>query len=176
MRLGPRLFDTPARDLADKMVPLETQWGALAERLHADVAAAADDDAAIVRAIEAALLARLAALGPRAICAVSAEFETMARADSTMRVADAAARFGLSVRRFERLCYASFGHNPKAILRRNRFLDMATAFRGFSDPSQDDLAALRYFDHSHRNREFRRFIGMTPGAFEKRRRRCLRPG
>ena len=44
---------------------------------------------------------------------------------------------------------------------------MATAMRGFSDPDQELLAALRYFDQSHRTREFRHFIGMTPGTFEK---------
>ena len=42
---------------------------------------------------------------------------------------------------------------------------MAAALRGFGNASDEELAALRYFDQSHRNREFRRFIGMTPGQF-----------
>ncbi len=160
------LFHHPARDLADTMVRLEDHWGSLARELHERLSATGDD-VARVAIIEAIVARRMADVGTHHICPTTESFEAMARRDSTIRVADAAASLGLSIRRFERACYASFGHSPKAILRRSRFLDMASAFRGFTDPSREDLAALRYFDHSHRNREFRRFIGMTPGAFEK---------
>lgn len=160
------LFREPARELGDRMVRLDQYWGSLANELYARLAEAETDDVR-VGIIEEIVAQRKAEIGTDKCCAVSEQFEAMARADSTVRVADAADTLGLSVRRFERACYASFGHSPKAILRRRRFLDMASAFRGFTDPSDEDLAALRYFDHSHRNREFRRFIGMTPGAFEK---------
>jgi hypothetical protein len=52
-------------------------------------------------------------------------------------------------------------------MRRSRFLDMATAVRGISDPGEEERAALRFSDQSHLNREFRYFINMTPGIFEK---------
>lgn len=160
------LFAQSARALGDTMVRLADHWGALADELYTRLCAV-DDDEARVAIIEEIVARRIADIGTRRVCKTSEAFEAMARADSTVRVVDAAASLGLSIRRFERACYASFGHSPKAILRRSRFLDMASAFRGFTDPSAEDLAALRYFDHSHRNREFRRFIGMTPGAFEK---------
>jgi len=160
------LFTDSARTHADRMLPLSELWGTLADSLHAQVSTA-DGDAEIVARTEECLMERLAALGMRQADPVAEAFEAIARDDSTIRVADAAAQTGRSIRRLERACYASFGHSPKAILRRSRFLDMAATFRGFTDPSEEDLAALRYFDHSHRNREFRRFIGMTPGAFEK---------
>ncbi len=160
------LFADSARDHADHMVSLHDLWGDLATQLHESVDAARDD-AAIVAAIEAVLARRLAQIGVGTADPIAEAFEAIARFDSTIRVADAAAQIGVSVPRLERVCYARFGHSPKAILRRSRFLDMAAAFRGFSDPSAEDLAALRYFDSSHRNREFRRFIGMTPGAFAK---------
>jgi AraC-like DNA-binding protein len=160
------LFREPARTLADEIVRLGDWWGTLADELHERLETEHDDERRI-EIIEDVVTRRLDEIGSRKICHVSALFEAMARSDSTARVADAAETLGLSIRRFERACYASFGHNPKAILRRSRFLDMASAFRGFTDPSRDDLVALRYFDHSHRNREFRRFIGMTPGAFDK---------
>ena len=95
------------------------------------------------------------------------DFAAIARSDSTIRIDDAAAKIGLSVRQLERRCLATFGLSPKAVLRRSRFLDMATAMRGFSSPSEEELAALRYFDQSHLNREFKRFAGMTPRAFER---------
>ncbi len=91
----------------------------------------------------------------------------IARHDSTMPVADAAARLRLSTRQLERICRATFGHTPKVVLRRSRFLDTSQAMRGFGEPSADQLAALRYFDQSHLNREFRHFFGMTPGSFER---------
>jgi AraC-like DNA-binding protein len=78
-----------------------------------------------------------------------------------------AERLGLSARALERRCCATFGLTPKAVLRRSRFLDMATAVRGISDPGEEERAALRFSDQSHLNREFRYFIKMTPGAFEK---------
>ena len=56
---------------------------------------------------------------------------------------------------------------PKAVLRRSRFLDMAAAVRGMRQPDEEEQAALRFSDQSHLNREFRYFIDMTPGTFEK---------
>ncbi|BAK67888.1 putative AraC family transcriptional regulator [Sphingobium sp. SYK-6] len=160
------LFAEPARAIADGARPLMALWGDLGERLYRDVAAAPDDHA-VVEAIERVLRQRLATYcGPPPSAAMAA-FEEIAREDSTIPVARAAQQVGLSVRQFERQCYASFGHSPKVILRRSRFLDMAQAMRGFSEPSAEQLAALRYFDQSHRNREFRHFFQLTPGQFDK---------
>ncbi|WP_214621681.1 helix-turn-helix domain-containing protein [Sphingobium nicotianae] len=160
------LFAEPARAIADNAAPMQTFWGELAERLYREVAAANDDDR-IVKVIEEILRERLDVMrGPPPSVAM-ARFEDIARNDSTIHVAEAARQVGLSVRQFERHCYASFGHSPKVVLRRSRFLDMAQAMRGFSEPSAEHLAALRYFDQSHRNREFRHFFQLTPGQFEK---------
>ena len=161
----PALFPCSARTMSDKMMALEDHWGALAGTLYQDVAAAGDDTA-IVGAIEAAVSARLAEPGLGTANAAMARFEGIARADSTARIADIAAELGLSVRHLERLSYDCFGHSPKAVLRRSRFLDMAQALRGFSAPSEQELASLRYFDQSHRNREFRHFVRMTTKTFE----------
>lgn len=160
------LFTQPASEIADHAVPLADMWGSLADRLYEEVTAAAGDDG-IVQAIERILRERLAVLrGPPPAVAMAA-FEQIARANSTSLVAEAARQLGLSIRQFERQCHATFGHSPKVILRRSRFLDMAQALRGFSEPSAEQLAALRYFDQSHLNREFRHFFQLTPGQFEK---------
>lgn len=116
--------------------------------------------------MEAAILARLEAVGSYTINPQMARFEVFARTDSSIKVDDAARQIGLSVRQLERRCQSTFGLTPKAILRRSRFLDMATATRGFSSPSDQDLAALRYFDQSHIAREFKRFTRMTPTQFD----------
>ncbi|HWJ70688.1 MAG TPA: AraC family transcriptional regulator [Sphingobium sp.] len=160
------MFTQSACTLADHAVPLADCWGPMADRLHDDIAAARDDGG-IVRAIEQILRERAARLGAPQPLPAMAAFEQIARHDSTILVRDAACQVGLSIRQLERQCYATFGHSPKAILRRSRFLDMAQALRGFSAPSEERLAALRYFDQSHLNREFRHFFQLTPGQFEK---------
>lgn len=160
------LFDEPASALADTAVPLTDLWGDLAAKLSARVARAVNDNA-ICTAMEEALRTRLCLRGWPAPSVQMATFEALVQHDSTIRVADAARQLGLSIRQFERQCHATFGHSPKVILRRCRFLDMAQAMRGFGRSSDEQLAALRYFDQSHLNREFRHFFEMTPGAFDK---------
>jgi AraC-like DNA-binding protein len=160
------MFTQSACTLADLAVPLADLWGPMADRLHDDIAAASDDGD-IVQAIEHILRERVARLGAPSPLPAMEAFEKIARHDSTILVREAARRVGLSIRQLERQCYANFGHSPKAILRRSRFLDMAQALRGFSAPSEQRFASLRYFDQSHLNREFRHFFQLTPGQFEK---------
>jgi len=160
------LFEQKASALADMMLPLSDLWGDAAPALLEAVAPLADDRA-IVAACEAAVTARLRKIGSWAIDPPMRRFERIARNDSTMKVQTAEDLLGLSERQFKRQCVTCFGHMPKTVLRRSRFLDMAAVMRGFGTPSDVELAELRYFDQSHRNREFRRFIGMTPSQFER---------
>ena len=160
------LFDCKASETADRMFALSELWGGAADALF-EHCAAASDDAGIIAAVETVVRMRLAAVGSYASDPAMAAFEQIARDDSTMRVADAADRIGVSGRALERHCCATFGLTPKVILRRSRFLDMAAAVRGISDPDEDERAALRFSDQSHLNREFQHFIGMTPGHFER---------
>lgn len=160
------LFNADPRALVDTIQPLADIWGDAAARLHEAVAQAKDTDSSIV-AMETAIRAQLASMKHKRIDQQIARFEQIMRTNSTARVDDVAAQLGLSARQFERRCLASFGITPKTILRRSRFLDMAAATKGFSAPEDQELIGLRYFDQSHRNREFRKFVGMTPGQFAK---------
>jgi AraC-like DNA-binding protein len=158
------LFEKAHHHFTDRMLAFQELWGDLANEMFVGVASASDDDSQL-RAMEEVIRKRIAALHKPASDAQMARFEVIARTDSTMLVEDAAAAVGLSVRQFERRCLASFGLTPKGVLQRSRFLDSATALRGFSSPSETELDALRYFDQSHMNREFRRYTGMTPRTF-----------
>jgi AraC-like DNA-binding protein len=160
------LFSDSHNGLSDMMLPLQQLWGDLADDMYAGVSSASDD-AGQLAAMENGLRKRIASIARPEADLKMARFEVIARTDSTMRVEDAASEVGLSVRQLERRCVASFGLTPKAILRRSRFLDTATAMRGFSSPTERELDALRYFDQSHMNREFRNYTGMTPGTFAK---------
>ncbi len=160
------LFPDSHKDHADTMTPLQDLWGPLADEMLAGIQAATNDEE-VVAAMERIITKRHAEIKRPRIDDAMAAFESIASTDSTMRVEDAAEHFGLSVRQLERRCIDAFGMPPKAVLRRSRFLDMAAAMRGFSNATDAELAALRYFDQSHLNREFKRFTGMTPGVFAK---------
>jgi AraC-like DNA-binding protein len=158
------LFANAHQAFSDRMMPLRDLWGDLADKMFAAVSRASTDDGQLA-AMESALREQIALLHRPDADAQMARFEVIARTDSTMRVEDAAMDVGLSTRQLERRCLATFGLTPKAILRRSRFLDSATALRGFSSPNERELDALRYFDQSHLNREFRKYTGMTPRTF-----------
>lgn len=158
------LFRTSHQDYADRLLRLDEVWHTPTAALEADMDDASDD-AGKIAALEQALRARLDRIGRPKIDEKLARFETIARTDPTRRIEDIADELDLSMRQFARRCQTGFGLTPKSILRRSRFLDMATAMRGFSSPSEQDLAALRYYDQSHLGREFKRFTGMTPSVF-----------
>ena len=94
-------------------------------------------------------------------------FEAISRIDPGRTVADIARELGMIPRRLDRHVRAHFGHPPKTVLRRSRFLDMAAVLRGLAVPDADDLAEERFYDASHLNREFRLFLDMPPNRFRK---------
>ncbi|MCP5397415.1 MAG: helix-turn-helix domain-containing protein [Sphingomonadaceae bacterium] len=157
-------FIEPHSQFHDTLMPLQELWGGLADIMQVGVEAASHDDGKIA-AMENTIRHRLAQIGSWHSDPKMAKFERFSRTDSAIRVEDAAREIGLSMRQLARRCLQSFGLTPKAVLRRSRFLDMATAMRGFSSPTEEDLAVLRYFDQSHVNREFKRFTRMTPAKF-----------
>lgn len=161
------LFAKSAAHYADDMVPLNNAWGDLAIALLTQLQQAGDDDAVTVMAMENIIREQLIVRKSRSVNDAMARFEVIARHNSTIMVKDAAEQIGLPLKKMERHCVATFGHSPKIILRRSRFLDLATAIRGISDPSQDERAALRFSDQSHIHREFRHFIDMTPREFTR---------
>lgn len=163
----PALFSTPAGEVADLVMPLSDLWGKQIADTMEEAVLAATSDSQSVAAMTDAIDQQLEQVGVNQIDAAVAAFESIARNDSTIRVEEAARLLGMSSRQLERRCMAGFGLSPKAVLQRCRFLDMASAMRGLSNVDETELAALRYFDQSHLNREFRRYTGMTPGTFQK---------
>lgn len=160
-------FRQPSSDFSDRMLPLAEAWGQEAIDALFTAVSQAQGDGEIVAAIESAVAAQVRSIGLKKQDEAMSRFEVIARTDSMRKVEDVAEELCMSVRQLERRCLDTFGLSPKMILRRSRFLDMATAMRGFSTPSEAELAGLRYFDQSHLNREFRRFAGLTPRAFKK---------
>lgn len=161
----------PAPALADRLEKLEGDWAANLVAACASV----DDHRGTIDRLVTAVRARVAAVNGPVDPAV-AEFERVARADPGLSVAAAAERLGLTPRALERQVRQHFGHGPKLVLRRGRFLDMAAVMRGLAVPQADALAPTRFYDASHLNKEFRLFVNMTPAAFQRAATPLMTPG
>ncbi|MDR6788628.1 AraC-like DNA-binding protein [Sphingomonas sp. BE138] len=163
--------DEPADAMADRLVPIGGDWGAALRWATADIYDHEQTFARMEQVVHERVIVRAAPADP-----VSAAFERVARVDPVRPVAEIAAEFGMSGRRLDRAVRAHFGHLPKTVLRRSRFLDMAAVMRGLAVPTADELAELRFYDASHLNREFREFVGMTPAQFRRSATMLFTPG
>ncbi|HWL46755.1 MAG TPA: AraC family transcriptional regulator, partial [Sphingomonadaceae bacterium] len=75
-------------------------------------------------------------------------------------------RSGLSARHVERLAGRIYGAPPKLLARKYRALRAASligACDGAPDERMDDV----FYDQSHAIREFKRFVGFTPGQLRR---------
>lgn len=98
----------------------------------------------------------------------TASFEIIAMTDPSVSIVEAAKRCGVDRRQLERIVRRDFGMSPKQVLRRARALDLASHLLGVADGNEGDEIALRYYDDSHRIREFSQFFGMSPRQFAER--------
>jgi len=154
--------DKPAYLLADRLEVLEGAWG---EALRWACENIRDTERTFER-LEQVVHDRIVA-GNARIDPLLEKFEAIARIDPGRTVVDIARELGMLPRTLDRHVLAHFGHLPKTVLRRSRFLDMAAVLRGLAVPEADDLAEKRFYDASHLNREFRLFLDMPPHRFRK---------
>ena len=83
-----------------------------------------------------------------------------------LRVEQLAERFGIGIRRLQRLIGNHIGFSPKWLIQRYRLQEAAAALRSDTPPALADLAAtLGYADQAHFSREFKTVVGSTPGAY-----------
>lgn len=72
----------------------------------------------------------------------------------------------MSERQLRRIFSENIGLSPKQMLRTRRFLHATHMIRSLHSPNFTDIVAdLGYTDHSHLNKEFRYFAGMTPTQY-----------
>lgn len=72
---------------------------------------------------------------------------------------------GMSARQVERMAQRVYGASPKMLARKYRTLQAAVRLGLNPDGGWEAAAGDVYFDQSHFIRDFKRFVGMTPGAF-----------
>lgn len=158
------LFGLPAAECADLMLPLDLLWGDAAQRLVGQLSRLSDDVSAIAW-LEAVMRQRLGHIDDQQACSRAWAFEQLTLGGGINRVGHLAECLDMSPRQLERFTIENFGHRPKTILRRQRFLSIATAMRGIGKTPWDVLASEQFYDQSHLNREFHRFAGVTPQTF-----------
>jgi AraC-like DNA-binding protein len=83
-------------------------------------------------------------------------------------------RTGLSQSALARISLRSFGFTPKLLLRRQRFLRTLAALAASEEKPIGKLLDGAYVDHSHFNRDFKRFMGLSPSEYLARTRLILK--
>lgn len=166
-----RLIGADARDYANRVADLGDILGSAAAAIVPDLRALPDEaariayltallerrigppshDEALVRAIHAALLAN--------------DYTSVAALADTLQTSD---------RTLHRACLRSFGFSAKRLLRRQRFLRALEATSDHLDQPLSRIFGDEYYDQSHFNREFRKYMGMTPLAYFRSPREALR--
>lgn len=85
-----------------------------------------------------------------------------------LRVEDAAARLGVSVRTLQRLAHRTVGVPPAAMIRRRRLQEAAQRLRDEPGASLADIAAaLGYSDQAHLANDFRAVLAITPSSYRR---------
>ncbi|NNM76104.1 AraC family transcriptional regulator [Sphingomonas sp. ID1715] len=74
-------------------------------------------------------------------------------------------RTGLSQSVLGRVCMRSFGFTPKLLLQRQRFLRTLAVLANGDPRPIGQLLDGAYVDHSHFNRDFKRFMGLSPSEY-----------
>jgi AraC-like DNA-binding protein len=156
------ILGLPASEIAGRHVPVESLWGARAEKLHGRLCEA-EGVPAIFRILEQELLAKLAR--PLLLHPAVAHALTRARRPR-VRVDDVRREVELSPRHFIDLFHDAVGYTPGRYFRIRRFAHVIHALAQHGTRDLVGLAdAAGYSDQSHLIREFREHAGMTPTQY-----------
>lgn len=169
------LWNASVRELTGRSVAIAEAFGEEGAALDAAVHAARTE-AERIALVEAFLRARRRGLdegrGLDEDGALAARAVALAQADpSITRVADLAARVGVTVRKLQRVFGSHVGVSPLWVIRRFRVQEAAERVARGDVTDWSSLAhELGYFDQAHFIREFKAQVGHTPGAYAAR---CL---
>lgn len=161
------LAGVPAEALRDSALPLDRAWRGEAARLQEQLRKARSD-AQRLHLLQAALTRRLAGAPQPGVAAQA--LPLLARLSTAAHpVRELVARSGYGERRLQQLFQAEVGIAPKALSRLLRLHACLRRLRRSPQPDWAQLAAeLGFSDQSHLVHEFRRFTGLSPGAYRER--------
>lgn len=156
-----RLFDIPADALANRVCGIADLLGTPGDAIQATLAGHGSDQQGVAL-FDGLIADALAARPPNSPLAMQVDRVLRDRPADVDAFAQAT---GMSGQRLRRACLRIFGFGPKRLLRRQRFLDTLGTIRITDHPEFSTLIDSEYFDQSHFNREFREFMGLSPGAY-----------
>ena len=159
-----RLICQDANAMANRVRGLGGELDVDVEALRSAFIADGDDDAAGVDRFDRAVLDLVAHRPPSDPLVLAVDQALRARPSDVPSFAKAV---GVSPRTLQRLCLRVFGFPPKRLLRRQRFLETLGLMRVSADTAVSALLDEEYFDLAHFNRDFRDFMGMTPGDYAR---------
>jgi AraC-like DNA-binding protein len=155
----------PVSEVANATYELDDVWPGEAGLLREELMAAAGV-AAMFGILERTLLSRLRPVQLEPGIAFAAQWLATGRGD--MRMDAVAERVGMGSRPFLERFRAQTGLAPKAFQRVRRFQRVLQALHG-GGRLEGNFAGLAadcgYYDQAHFIHDFRRFAGMTPGAY-----------
>jgi AraC-like DNA-binding protein len=157
----------PAHELTDQSVPLDTLWGREAARFHERLILAKGDSER-VGILDRALAGMLERANDRLDGTVLAASRSVAASGGRATVDTIARSSGIGRRQLERRYRASVGIGPKLSCSIARFRKVvALLHREPSAPLGQVAFRAGYADQSHLNRDFKRFAGLSPGAYRR---------
>jgi AraC-like DNA-binding protein len=155
----------PAHRTTDRNLTLAEAFGPAAARLAGAMRAAASP-AEHRAVVEAFLRARRPAdPGPQALLAGRVVDMLLAEPTAPTRVAEVAARFGLSPRALQRLFRHYVGLTPKQVLQRSRLHEAVERVSTGAQPRAELAVELGYADQAHFTNAFRAATGRPPGRY-----------
>jgi AraC-like DNA-binding protein len=159
-----RLVSRASIELAGRATPLEEIWGATGSDLSESVREAHDGRSRL-RALEGALLARLARAAP-GDPVVETALSTVRRSRGCGSIEHLARTCHLSRRQLERRFKERVGLTPKRYARITRFQNVLRLVERRPRLSWAAISVVTgYFDQAHLIRDFRAFTGRTPSAW-----------
>ncbi|WP_375393138.1 helix-turn-helix domain-containing protein [uncultured Sphingomonas sp.] len=158
-----RLFDTSAEAARDSITPLDqlghASWAEdLSALLHAS-----DRAGEVKGLLDAFFLSRLPP--PHRDEAAIARLAAALNGDTTADGGALADGLGLTPRAVRQLALQHFGHGPKVLMRRTRFLRALTAMLMADEAPDFAIAPPGYHDVPHFLRDAKLFLGLTPRRF-----------
>lgn len=160
------LLGVPVREMIDRALPLGELWGEPGDRLAADLARIGNDVPALTRRIEQALLDHLASRPAAELYRSDLTYDAARILSARARfepVGAIARRLAISERQFRTVFTDGVGMSPKRFVRIDR---VRTVLAGVREAHWSQLAIRAgYYDQSHMTAEFRKIMGIPPGAY-----------
>ena len=159
-------FREPVAALLNRSLDVTACFGPTGADLSQQVLAAASFEA-MCTAAEAFLLRHLPAVDAQ-VARVSSLLERIARETDIVSVDDVLAISGLNKRGLQRLFQKYVGVGPKWVIQRYRLHEAIAQVQAGKTTGWAALALeLGYCDQAHFVRDFRQWVGMAPGEYER---------